>query len=223
MRPALALLCVLPLLALPAGAAPTRYVSDDLTVPLRDGPSRANRVLRHVKAGTPVRLLLDDRQSGYSAVEVNGKEGWIANRYLQKRPGARQQVKRLEQQVARLEADKAALQARLDRLTQEAAARQQALDAARQESERLQQALQRLREETSDVVAINRRNARLGRELRELQQRFAAVQQDNERLRDRTARDWFLRGAGVVVGGILLGLILPRLRLRRRDRWSDSF
>ena len=45
--------------------------------------------------------------------------------------------------------------------------------------------------------------------------------QENETLRDRTARDWFMVGAGVVVLGILIGLILPRLRIRRRSSWGD--
>ena len=221
MRPILLALLLLSL-AVPATAA-TRYVSDDLTVPLRDGPSKRNRVLRHVKAGTPVKLLLNDKESGYSAVEVNGKEGWIANRYLQKQPGARQRLARLEKKLQQAEADKAALQKRLDELTQGAGEQQQALAAAREEAARLQAALDRLREDTRDVLAIKRRNDQLTAELAALRERFEAVQQENARLRDRTARDWFLRGAGVVVLGVLLGLILPRLRLRRRDRWSDSF
>jgi SH3 domain protein len=40
-------------------------------------------------------------------------------------------------------------------------------------------------------------------------------------IKRNTQRDWFLIGAGVLFGGILLGLILPRLKLRRRSGWGD--
>lgn len=37
--------------------------------------------------------------------------------------------------------------------------------------------------------------------------------------RDRANRDWFLAGAGVLFGGMLLGLLLPKRR--KRQSWSD--
>jgi SH3 domain protein len=42
------------------------------------------------------------------------------------------------------------------------------------------------------------------------------VQQENENLRDRTARDWFIVGAGVVLVGIIIGLIIPKIRFRKK-------
>jgi SH3 domain protein len=45
------------------------------------------------------------------------------------------------------------------------------------------------------------------------------LDEENTSLRDRTNRDWFLAGAGVLFGGILLGLLVPKLR--KRKNWSD--
>jgi SH3 domain protein len=36
-----------------------------------------------------------------------------------------------------------------------------------------------------------------------------------------TRRDWFLAGAGVLAFGLILGLVLPRLKFGRRSRWGD--
>ena len=48
------------------------------------------------------------------------------------------------------------------------------------------------------------------------------LKQQNRELENSTAQRWFLIGAGVIVGGILLGLILPHLRMRRRrDSWGS--
>jgi SH3 domain protein len=63
---------------------------------------------------------------------------------------------------------------------------------------------------------------------RELRTRVAATDQENARLRGEiddlkrnTQRDWFLAGAGVLLLGLVLGLVLPRIRWRRRSGWGD--
>ena len=55
----------------------------------------------------------------------------------------------------------------------------------------------------------------------EMQRELQIVQQENQSLADRSNRDWFLLGAGVLVSGVLVGLILPRLRVQRRSRWGE--
>jgi SH3 domain protein len=48
------------------------------------------------------------------------------------------------------------------------------------------------------------------------------LEQRNLELTNRNKQDWFLIGAGVVVAGVLIGLILPNLRLkRRRSTWGS--
>ncbi len=55
-----------------------------------------------------------------------------------------------------------------------------------------------------------------------LERQLQTLQQENEGLRDRTARDWFMVGAGVVLLGIIVGLIIPRIRWRKKSSW-DTF
>ncbi|HKK23328.1 MAG TPA: hypothetical protein VJ947_06540, partial [Pseudohaliea sp.] len=52
---------------------------------------------------------------------------------------------------------------------------------------------------------------------------IAALQQENGELASRRNRDWFIAGAVVLLAGVLVGIIVPRIRWRRRSRWSDSF
>ena len=40
-------------------------------------------------------------------------------------------------------------------------------------------------------------------------------------LKDRTARDWFMVGAGVVILGMIIGLIIPRIRWRKKSSWDS--
>ena len=55
-----------------------------------------------------------------------------------------------------------------------------------------------------------------------LERQLQTLQQENEGLKDRTARDWFMVGAAVVLLGIIVGLIIPRIRWRKKSSW-DTF
>ena len=48
------------------------------------------------------------------------------------------------------------------------------------------------------------------------------LKQENRDLSNRTTQNWFLIGAGVIIAGIVLGLILPHLRFqRRKTSWGS--
>ncbi|MGB8144044.1 MAG: hypothetical protein WCF05_02505, partial [Chromatiaceae bacterium] len=50
----------------------------------------------------------------------------------------------------------------------------------------------------------------------ELTRQAAELDQETRDLKLQTNQRWFMIGAGVIGGGILIGLILPNLRFRRR-------
>jgi SH3 domain protein len=55
-----------------------------------------------------------------------------------------------------------------------------------------------------------------------LERQLQTVQQENETLKDRTARDWFMVGAAVILLGIIVGLIIPKIRFRKKSSY-DTF
>jgi len=58
--------------------------------------------------------------------------------------------------------------------------------------------------------------------LRGLTRSGADLEQENRGPKNQANQRWSLSGAGVLAGGILLGLILPRLRLgRRKSAWGS--
>lgn len=54
-----------------------------------------------------------------------------------------------------------------------------------------------------------------------LESRVATLSLETRDLRRSTQRDWLLAGAAVLLVGLVLGIVLPRIRWRRRSRWSD--
>ena len=203
--------------------AATRYITDNLSVPLRDGPSVRNKVLKNIKSGTRVEFIVDDKESGYSLVKIKGVEGWIKKRHLSRQPSARIVLKKKEEALKKLQEAHDKLKQRMSRITAGSDEQVGEIGKLRVDNERLQTELAQLRASTSDVVAINAKNQKLTSQLEVLKQKNRTLENQNAQLRDVTAKDWFIRGAGVILAGILVGLILPRLRWRKRNRWSDGF
>jgi len=85
---------------------------------------------------------------------------------------------------------------------------------------KLNQQLTEIRRTASSAIALNNENKSLKANLVEMERNLQALSQENETLKDRTARDWFMVGAGVVLLGMIIGLIIPRIRWRRKSSWD---
>ena len=79
-----------------------------------------------------------------------------------------------------------------------------------------------LQRTASNSVRIANERNELRKQVTSLTREVEDIKQQNRELENKTAQNWFLIGGGVVVGGILLGLILPHLRVRRRkSSWGS--
>jgi SH3 domain protein len=73
--------------------AETRYVSDELKVPMRSGASNQHRIIRFLKSGTPLKVLETDDETGFSKIELSdGKDGWVENGDMMSQPSARDRI-----------------------------------------------------------------------------------------------------------------------------------
>jgi SH3 domain protein len=55
----------------------------------------------------------------------------------------------------------------------------------------------------------------------DIERHIYELESENRKLSARSDREWFIVGAAVVTFGILLGLIIPRLRLQKKSSWGD--
>lgn len=192
---ALLFLSLLPLAA-PALAAPrNQYISDSITVTVRERPANDGAPLAQVKSGQPVAVLESLGPDSFSRVRLaNGREGWVPSRLISSEPAAQDQLDAL-----RGERDHANAQVRA--LEQQLQSAQEQLAKARPAFE-LSQDNERLR---AEIESMKRDNEAA-------QQRF-----DSDRSRRRT----LLAGGGLIVGGIFLGLVLPYMGRNKKRRYGD--
>ncbi len=214
------------ILALSAGTAAwaetTRYVTDQLEITLRSGQSTKHQILRMLKSGTPLEVLEVDKESGYTRVRTpDGKEGWVITRYLDSVPSARERLAAAQQRLATLKMDNSRLNKTVQQLNGEKAELERRLGRLQRDHKRLQQELDRIRKTSASALAIDKENKELKNRLRKLEQEHQVVLQENEDLRDRRDREWFMAGAGVILLGMGIGLIIPKIRWRRKSNWSS--
>jgi len=207
--------------AMAGAAAETRYVSDELQITLRSGQSTQHQILRMVTSGTPLEVLETDEKTGYTHVRApQDVEGWVLTRYLMDHPSAQDQLADAQKKMARLQDQNKDLQTKLNTVSGD----KNSLDKDRRDllakNDKLQTELDHIRKTAADALAIEGEKNRLADEANRLKTELQSVQQENLSLKDRSQREWFVRGAGVVIAGILIGLILPKIRFSRRSRWN---
>jgi len=197
-----------------------RYVVDKLIITMRSGQSNQHQILRTWPSNTKLEILETSEQ--YSRARgPDGTEGWVLNQYITAKPTARilltttrQKLANAEKENARLTAKLATLQGRESDLSKQ----QRKLSS---ENKKQIDELKHLRRVAAKPLKLENENQRLKKELLELESQHELLLQENQMLGDSSDRDWFLNGAGVIILGIIIGLIAPRLRVRKKSSWGS--
>jgi SH3 domain protein len=85
----------------------------------------------------------------------------------------------------------------------------------------LQTELAQIKQAAADTLAIQERNQSLDKQLEVVSTDLDSAKQRNRALKERSERDWFIAGAGVLLGGIIIGLVIPKIRWKRRRGWGE--
>jgi SH3 domain protein len=203
--------------------AETAYVTDKLEITLRTGESTSHRILRMLPTGDKLTVLGTNPATGYSHVRTaSGATGYVLTRQLVDQPVARDRLAAAEAEVASLKAAPGELSSRLATLREEHASLQKEHEALKQAKQTVDQEFAALKRTANNAVRIANERNELRKRVASLTREVEDIKQQNRELENKTAQNWFLIGAGVVVGGVILGLILPHLRVRRRkSSWGS--
>lgn len=202
--------------------AETRYVTDQLEITLRSGQSTKHQILRMLPSGQAVEVLEDDEESQYTRIRTEqGNEGWVITRYLDSQPSARERLAASEIRNVDLNARIKTIQNELQQAQAEIKQLSSTKSALDQQNQQLQSELNRIKRVSANVISIDKENTDLNAQLQLLQQQNDQAQQQISALQDSTARDWFMVGAGVILLGMIIGLIIPKIRWRKKSSWDS--
>ena len=194
------------------------YIRDMVYVPLRGGESTKHRIIhRGISSGTPLERLQVNEETGYTRVRTaDGLEGWLQTQYLVDEPIARTQLDEMKAKVRSLETQhqQTLLSLREIRDAKEALTRKQ--ENLTDQNARLLKELTTITTLSGNVIAIDEQNKQLGEERDVLLQQIEDLNQLTDTLSNDRAQQWFLRGAGAVLIGLLSGFWIARRIYHKR-------
>jgi SH3 domain protein len=199
-----------------------RWITDQFEVTLRTGKSTQQSIIRMLSSGTRVELLELDADSGYARVRTRGgAEGWVLSRYLLSQPPALVAMPEVQRRFEQSESRRRDLEQANSDLMKRGAELEQRIAELERAGGGLQNELDKIREMSANVIQVDEQNRELSQRLAETEQLLQEMRTENERLGSRASREWFIVGAAVLAIGMALGLILPRIRWKRKSSWSD--
>ena len=199
--------------------AETKYVSDHLVITVRTGQGTEYQIIKTLGSGEHVEVL-ETTETGYSRIETSdGTEGWVRSQYLKSEPAAQEKLLNVEAQLKiannelnKIKQDYAALQKEHKILSKN----QQQLSS---DKKKVDAELALISEVAKKPIMLERLNKKLQQSNVSLEKDLQRLNQENHSLNDRSQREWFIVGALVLFGGILLGLIIPKLRSKKNSAW----
>ncbi|MCU7926966.1 MAG: TIGR04211 family SH3 domain-containing protein [Candidatus Thiodiazotropha sp. (ex Dulcina madagascariensis)] len=202
--------------------AKTLYVTDTFQITMRTGESTTHRIMRMLNSGVALDVITTNPESGYSKVRVDGSEGYVLTRQLMKEPSARAQLDTMRKEIEALKSAPGELRGNLAGLQKKHRELQTAHNSLQRVKNKQEQELQSIQRTASNAIRISNERNELRKQVADLTREAEELKQENRDLSNEATRDWFLIGAGVIIAGILIGLILPHLRFqRRRNSWGS--
>lgn len=216
------LLVLFSLAVIQTTSAASRFVIDELWLQLRTGPSSEYRIIKAVKSGDKLKILKDDKESGYSQVRTKeGTEGWVLTRFLDSKPIAKIRLSWAETKIKELTEELETAKTQLDEVVGKNSNLNNTSSTLARKNEQLTQELNKLKKISKNAVALSEKAQKLTKRNQEIEIRMQTLEAENTQMISSRQKDFLLYGGGLVIAGIIAGLLLPALRGKKSDSgWS---
>jgi SH3 domain protein len=127
-------------------------------------------------------------------------------------PSAREQLQQVKQKNQSL-------------LDQQVEFKQQIAALKKKENElaQVKSTLAQLRESAAEPIRVAEENMQLKQELADARATSESLRSENAFLADDSLKHWFLIGAAVSIGSLLLGLLITRINWKKKNSWAGTF
>lgn len=217
---------VLSLSITPLSAKTIQYVSDDLTIPMRSGTTTGHKILKFLSSGMAVEVVEttdDEKHSLVSPLDDASKTGWVETRLLMTNKSARDRLvveknknKTIKTTLSDLKKELAESKSQNNKL-------QTIQNELENKIKSLKSTLTNLRKNASDPIRIAEENEKLKQQLASAQMKSDQLTQENIILGDQNIKQWFLIGGAVSIGSLIFGIVLTRIRWRKKESWGANY
>lgn len=196
--------------AIPAHAE-TRYITDQWRFELRSGNSNEHRIIDYLNSGTPVEVIETANNGFVHVTTPKGGEGWIRDSYLQTTLPATLRLEQLANPTAAMAVAPGKPANTIK--SGSATARETELETVNQT---LTQQLSEARSLCENAGQLDQRNREVLQENQLLQDESNLLKAEAVRLREQLDKKEFYLGAGAILLGLVLGMLLPHLKPKKK-------
>ncbi len=197
---------------------PTMYVNDELWITVRAEANGNAEKLAVIKSGTKMSIISYNEGDDYAQVHTEkGQTGWALYRYLSPEPPTSLRLEQTETLLAQTQSQRDEINTALSSL--KATNQQQAgqLKQLKDSNQELAQELEQLHAISNDAINNYQQLQTLQQDTETTQQQVTALKEDNETLQSKLIS----YAIAAAVAGLLAGLYLGTIPLRRDKRWRS--
>ncbi|MFT5082241.1 MAG: SH3 domain protein [Lentisphaeria bacterium] len=210
-------------ISLPALSAETVYISDVLYVPLRSGMGNEYRIInRGMKSGTPLtrNKISGDGEWSFVTTET-GVEGWVRNQFISEEMTAQLKLSKALTTRAIIDKENGMLKTKNKTLSNTNIALSSKASSETRSREQMASELEKIKQLSADAIAVDQRYRELLETYQLTQTQRDSLIAENENLRDDQRLSFLFYGAGILILGMMLSVILPVLKPKKRhSEWA---
>jgi SH3 domain protein len=197
----------------PSLHAETQFVTDNVKLTVRTGPSVENKIIAVIETGTTVDVITPGEN--WSLVRIpDGKEGYVLSRYLVANPPSVIQLERLRSRHQELTAEAETLREENRLLKTETQQLRSELTTLQQDVNQTDSEFEALKRESAGFLELKAKYDQAASELSEKTGRVEKLEKELGQLEISQYIRWFLAGSGVLLVGFILGFSVKRQRRR---------
>jgi SH3 domain protein len=198
----------------PVALAETVYVSEEFEITMRTGPGTDRKIISLLQSGKALEMM--ERGEDWSMVRtVNGREGWVLNRYLTDNQPCAMVLDRVRQDYDVLAAQYKDTKAQYDQLVSQKKVLDSNLSQSEQDRDELSQAYSSLKKEAAEYLKLKKRHQEITAELQAEKTRSAKLDDENMQMKRNRIIQWVLTGGGIMLVGFFIGLFSSSRRKPR--------
>ncbi len=211
------------LLAISTSRAETVYVTDDVMLILRSGPSMKNKIVKMVRSGTSL-TVLKRTHDGYIKVKTpSGTTGYILSRHTKKQPINKLQLKKSSEELKRLRTENLKLKTELETLKSKHTLVANSEAELTQQKNKLSQELAEIQQTAANSIQLKKQRDQLQERVVNAERELQQLKREKQTLENSSNQSWFIYGGLLAFAGILFGLLIPRISWKKKPSNWDSF
>lgn len=197
----------------PIVKAEKMYISDIIKITLRTGPGIDHKIITMVSSGQEVEVLIPN-EKWTNVRTIDGKEGWVLNRFLTPKKPSSLLLERLEKKHKKLTDYSESLLKENKKLKDEYKRLNSGLSSSKTALKKLSESYEALKRESSGFIKLKTNYQKTMSRLSEQTKKADKFEEELIQLQIGHNIRWFLAGAGVLILGFLIGFSAKRQKRR---------